>query len=453
MLFNSLTFILIFLPVLLVCYFFVNDKNKNYILLIFSILFYAWGEPKFIFLILLSIFINYYFSKYISKSKKKKTLLILSLFLNFLLLFVFKYLNSFIGIFEIILNRDFTDLNIILPIGISFYTFQVVSYIIDVYRGDVKPAEGIVSLANYLLFFPQLIAGPIVRYTDINKQFKKRVNSLENVCDGIRLFIIGLSKKVIISNSVGYIVDNIFIVDTRIDMFAIIFGMLSFTIQIYYDFSGYSDMALGLAKMFGFNIKENFNYPYISKSISEFWRRWHISLGTWFKDYVYIPLGGSRVSEIKWIRNIFIVWILTGIWHGNTLNFLIWGVYFAVLLVIEKLFNKYICKIPNFIRWLVTFLCINFGFLIFRISDINSYTYVNRSFLDFVRNYYYLINYIPYLILGYIFMFPIYSKIDDKFKNNNLYLFAKDIVLILLFVLCIFGIVSNSYSPFIYFNF
>ena len=222
MLFNSLTFILIFLPVLLVCYFFVNDKNKNYILLIFSILFYAWGEPKFVFLILLSIFINYYFSKYISKSKKKKTLLILSLFLNFLLLFVFKYLNSFIGIFEIILNRDFAYLNIILPIGISFYTFQVVSYIIDVYRGDVKPAEGIVSLANYLLFFPQLIAGPIVRYTDINKQFKKRVNSLENVCDGIRLFIIGLSKKVIISNSVGYIVDNIFIVDTRIDMFAII---------------------------------------------------------------------------------------------------------------------------------------------------------------------------------------------------------------------------------------
>lgn len=453
MLFNSLTFILIFLPLLLFCYFFVNKKLKNYILLMFSIVFYAWGEPKFIFLILLSIIINYYFSIFISKSKKRKSLFVISLLLNFFLLFVFKYFESFVNFFELLFNRDFINLNIMLPIGISFYTFQVVSYIIDVYKKNIKPADSVISLANYLLFFPQLIAGPIVRYEDINEQFIKRSHSVDNVCDGFRLFIIGLSKKVIISNSVGYIVDNIFIADTHIDMFAIILGMLSFTIQIYYDFSGYSDMAIGLAKMFGFHIKENFNYPYISKSISEFWRRWHISLGTWFKDYVYIPLGGSRVSKLKWIRNIFIVWILTGIWHGNTFNFVIWGVYFATLIVIEKLLDKFIKKMPDFVRWLVTFLFINIGFLIFRISDVSNYTYINRSFLDFIRNYYYLLNYVPYLILGYIFMFPVFPKIEKKLENNNLYLFIKDLILMLLFILCIFGIISNSYSPFIYFNF
>ena len=324
MVFSSLSFLFLFLPILLVIYFIAKGKYKNYILLFFSLIFYSWGEPKYVFLMIISILLNYFFALRIEKENNKKIVLIISIFTNLGLLFYFKYWNFFSSNLNSLFHISLKRIENVLPIGISFYTFQELSYLIDVYRKKIKAQKNIFILGTYIAFFPQLIAGPIVRYKDIEKQLKKRIHSMDKFCDGARRFIIGFSKKIIIANNVAIVSDCIFSQITDLGFTMIVIGTIAFSIQIYYDFSGYSDMTIGLAKMFGFEIKENFNYPYSAISIKDFWKRRHISLSSWFKEYVYIPLGGNRVNKIKLIRNILIVWILTGLWHGANWNYIIW---------------------------------------------------------------------------------------------------------------------------------
>ena len=466
MLFSSLTFIFIFLPIILIIYYLSKDKYKNYILLLFSLIFYSWGEPKYIILMLLSIIVNYFFAIFIDKSDKKikRLILILSIGFNIGLLFLFKYLGFFTNNISSIFNLNMPIINIELPIGISFYTFQILSYVVDVYRKDVKVQKNIFTLGTYIALFPQLIAGPIVRYSTVEKELKTRKHSLEKFCNGLRRFIIGLGKKVIIANNVALIADTIFnsAISNNYNGFVLIIATLAYTMQIYFDFSGYSDMAIGLGKMFGFEFLENFNYPYISRSITDFWRRWHMSLSSFFRDYVYIPLGGNRVNKLKWIRNILIVWSLTGLWHGAEWNFVIWGIYFAIILLIEKLFlQKTLNKLPKIVGWLYAFILINIGWIIFRAESIELLTYIFKNIFildtstlyDFLAANYNLVNYFIFIILGFVLSFPIYRKIDVKLEKNNFYLFFKDIFLILILIFCICTLISNSYNPFIYFRF
>ena len=467
MLFSSLTFLIIFLPILLVIYYISKDKYRNIILFIFSLLFYAWGEPKYIFLMLLSIVINYFLAIFIDKFKSKnnkRIIMILAVIFNVSLLFVFKYLNFFITNINSLFNTNLGLLNITLPIGISFYTFQILSYVIDVYKKEVSVQKNIISLGTYIALFPQLIAGPIVRYSTIEDELNNRKVTYDKFLSGVKRFIIGLSKKVIIANNMAMIADTIFNSPSvsEYNFLLILLATLSYTFQIYFDFSGYSDMAIGLGKMFGFEFLENFNYPYISKSITEFWRRWHISLSTWFRDYVYIPLGVNRCSKPRWIFNTFIVWLLTGLWHGDSWNFIIWGLYFFVILMIEKLFlHKLLDKLPKFINWIYSFILINFGWLIFRVENVNTLFKLIKNIFTFnkgnlyleIAHNYYLIQYLPFLLLAFIFSMPIIKYLDNKITNNNLKSIISNIMLILLFVTCIIFLINNSYNPFIYFRF
>ena len=332
MIFSSITFICYFLPLLLLTYFVVSKKYKNLVLLIFSLIFYFLGEPKYIIVLLLSCIINYYLSKIIDKNKYRKIFLIIAVIYNVGQLLIFKYTDFFIENINNIINSNISYLYIIMPIGISFFTFQALGYIIDVYNKKHKPASKLVNFMTYICLFPQLVAGPIVRYSDIEKELINRESNFDLFSEGIKRFTIGLSKKVLLANVLGEFAKKL-ITDTLLSSWL---RPILYTLQIYFDFSGYSDMAIGLGLMFGFRFLENFNYPLIASSITDFWRRWHISLSSWFKDYVYIPLGGNRVSKIKWIRNIFVVWFLTGFWHGASWNFIIWGLYFGIILVIEK---------------------------------------------------------------------------------------------------------------------
>jgi len=461
MLFSSLSFLFVFLPITLFIYYIAKDSYKNYILLFASLVFYSWGEPKYIILMLLSIIINYFIALLIDKFRKhKKCILTLGIIVNIAIIFIFKYFNFFTSIVNNIFNTKIMPVNILLPLGISFYTFQILSYIIDVYRGEIKVQKNILLLATYISLFPQLIAGPIVRYSDVEKQLAKRKHNLEKFAEGIRKFILGLGKKVIIANQVAIISDHILNLASKNSYTGIILiiGIIAYNIQLYFDFSGYSDMAIGLGKMFGFDFLENFNYPYVSKSVFEFWKRWHISLGTWFKYYVYIPLGGSRGKILKTIRNLFIVWIIAGLWHGANWNFLILGIYYFIVIVIEKLLSdKLLIKIPRVIRWLFTIIAVFIGNFTTKFDDLESLLYVfknvfkNSSFS--INEYYYLINYIPYLLLGIILSFPIYSFINNKFNNNFLYVFFNNIFLMLILVVSICFLINQSYNPFIYFRF
>lgn len=469
MLFSSLTFIFIFLPATLAIYYLAKEKYRNYILLAVSLLFYSWGEPRFIALMILSIVANYIFALLIDKFKAKKQrhirrlFFILSLVFNIGMLFGFKYFNFFAASANRFLAFNIPMLNITLPIGISFYTFQILSYVIDVYRKKVPVQKNIFWLGAYISFFPQLIAGPIVRYETIMSQLKKRQHSLDKFTAGLRRFIVGFMKKVIIANNVALIADTVF--DSahfgELGGVLVLLALLAYTVQIYYDFSGYSDMAIGLGKMFGFDFLENFNYPYISQSITDFWRRWHISLGSWFRDYVYIPLGGNRVPKWRWVLNIMIVWALTGLWHGASWNFILWGLYFGVVLLIEKLFlGKLLAKIPAFFRWLYAFFLINVGWLLFRLTSLGAIkvaltqiiTFKSSDFVGFLVDNYSAVNNIFYLILGIVFMFPI-SGIFKKIKQNPVALFFYDFLLVIGFIFSIMLLINNSYNPFIYFRF
>ena len=466
MLFSSMTFLFIFLPLVIFVYFIADNRIKNYVLLVASLIFYSWGEPKYIILMILSIIVNYLLALMIDKFKKKnlkKIILIVSIVFNIGLLFTFKYFDFFARNVNNFFDLKIPFLNLTLPIGISFYTFQILSYVVDVYKGDIKVQKNIFILGTYIALFPQLIAGPIVRYSTIEKQLVKREHSFSKVCDGLRRFLVGFIKKVLIANNVALIADTIFNSNNIANYGAgiLLIALLSYTIQIYYDFSGYSDMAIGLGKIFGFDFLENFNYPYSSLSITDFWRRWHISLSSWFRDYVYIPLGGNRCSKIKWIFNILVVWLLTGFWHGASWNFIIWGFYYAVILLIEKLFlHKILDKLPKVIRFIYMFILVNFGWLIFRVENLkklhivikNIFSFKASNYVSFLLEYHSLINNIIFLILGLIFMFPI-VKVFKKFENNKIYGIIRDIVLIGLFLISLCSLINNSYNPFIYFRF
>ena len=477
MLFSSLTFIFIFLPLVLGIYFISKDKYKNTILLVFSLFFYAWGEPKYIILMIFSIIFNYFFGllidKYRTNNKLSVALLIFDIAINLLMLIMFKYSNFLVNTINDIFNLNITSISIFnknilkltLPIGISFYTFQMLSYIIDLYKGEVKVQKNILSLGTYIAFFPQLIAGPIVRYETIENELKNRTHTFNKFVFGLKRFIIGLGKKVILANNLAFVADQI-IDSGNISNYGTIIvwiAMFAYALQIYYDFSGYSDMAIGLGKMFGFTFLENFNYPYISKSITDFWRRWHISLSSWFRDYVYIPLGGNRVKKSRWVFNIMVVWMLTGLWHGASWNFVLWGLYFGIILLIEKFFlHKILDKLPNILRWLYSMILIIVGWTIFRNEDITlvldllkkMFIFEKTNWLDFIRMNYHLINYVLYFVLGIICMFPFFGKfIEKNQKKEGIMHFLSNAFILFIFVLCILFLIKSSYNPFIYFRF
>ena len=336
MVFSSISFLFYFLPVVLLCYFLASRKAKNFVLLVASLFFYFYGEPKYILVFLASIGLNYFFGRKIEDSKQhKKLYLIIDLILNFGMLFYFKYFNFSITILNDIFGTDFSLWNIVMPIGISFFTFQATSYTIDIYRGKVSSAPSIWTFATYLSLFPQLIAGPIVRYETVADELEHRKETSREIANGIRRFIIGLAKKVLLANVLGTLASTLGGLE-EISLASSWVHALALTLQLYFDFSGYSDMAIGMGLMFGFHFLENFNYPLIANSLTDFWRRWHISLSSWLKDYIYIPLGGSRVPFWKYCRNILLTWLATGLWHGANWNFVLWGLFFAVFLIIEK---------------------------------------------------------------------------------------------------------------------
>lgn len=465
MLFTSISFLYYFLPALIIIYFITPKKYKNIILLIASLLFYFYGEPKYVFLMIAEIIIAYIGAILIDKYKNQsKNILITTLFIHVFLLIIFKYTDFIIQTINDISNANIKLLNIALPIGISFYTFQIISYIIDVYNGKVNVQKNIIKLATYVSLFPQLVAGPIVRYQTVEKELDDRVHSFNNFAYGIRRFTIGLAKKVLIANALGELCSKAFLADEKTIVFFWIFG-ISYMLQLYFDFSAYSDMAIGLGRIFGFHFPENFNYPYISKSITEFWRRWHISLSTWFKDYVYIPLGGNREGKYKQIRNILIVWLLTGIWHGANWTFLIWGLLFGIILIIEKIWlNKFMEKLPSFIRRIYVLFIVMILFIIFN-SDNMSVALTNIKGLfgmngeAFVNDYtlHYLKSYLPVLIIALLGSTPFIKILIDKLRKNkyvnNIINILEPILIVVILVVVTSYLIDNSYNPFLYFRF
>ena len=463
MLFTSISFLYYFLPTIIILYFITPKKYRNYILLIFSIIFYMYGEPKYVILMLVEILVAYFGALLIDKYKSKEIFLV-TIIIHIGLLCVFKYTDLFIGTINSIFKTNISFLNIALPIGISFYTFQILSYVIDVYRGKVKVQKNILKLATYVSLFPQLIAGPIVRYETICDELDNRDETIEKFSLGVRRFIIGLAKKVLIANMLGELCTKFSLVDERSVLFYWIFA-ISYMLQVYFDFSAYSDMAIGLGKMFGFTFLENFNYPFISKSITEFWRRWHISLSSWFKDYVYIPLGGSRKGTLKLVRNILIVWFLTGIWHGAAYNFILWGLFIGVFLVIEKLWlSKYISKLPKFLRNIYVLFIIMISFIMFNAGSINEAFFNIKGLFGlnkevFINNYtiYYLKSYLIVLIIAIFGATPLFKNIIEKLKKskclNKIVNVLEPIFLVILLLLVTAYLIDSSYNPFLYFRF
>ncbi len=458
MVFSSISFLFFFLPLLFICYFLAPKKFKNTILLIFSLIFYFFGEKWYVLLLLLSCLINYICGLLIEKGNKK-IVLIIGLILNIGLLIYFKYTNFFLTTFTNLFHLNNITLNIILPLGISFFTFQNISYLIDVYRSDVKAQKNFLTYCTYITLFPQLVAGPIVRYKDVCEELENRKESFELFSEGVKRFILGLGKKVLIADTLYHTYTSI--LGSEMSVLSYWLVALCFTFQIYYDFSGYSDMAIGLGKMFGFNFKENFNYPLISSSITEFWRRWHMSLSSFFKDYVYIPLGGNRGSIIKHIRNIFVVWLLTGFWHGADWNFIIWGLYFFIFLILEKFLLKKYLKGGVFSH-LYTFIIVLISFVIFSISDLQSLltflkglTGIGAKPINF-ESIYYLKNNIVVILIALVGMGPLLKNCINKLKKgklNNLLVWTNLIYIFIIFFLSIARIISSSFNPFIYFRF
>ena len=458
MVFSSISFLFFFLTLLFLSYFLVPKKYRNNVLLIFSLIFYYMGEKWYVFLLLLSCLVNYIIGLLLQK-KRKKLYLIIGLVFNIGLLFYFKYTNFFLETFNNIFNFNLPMLKIILPLGISFFTFQNISYLIDVYRKSVLPEKSFLRYATYITLFPQLVAGPIVRYQDVALELETRQESFELFSVGVKRFVIGLAKKVLIADTIYHVYTNI--LGFNMSAFSYILVAICFTLQIYYDFSGYSDMAIGLGKMFGFNFKENFNYPLIASSITDFWRRWHISLSSFFKDYVYIPLGGNKCSKIKNIRNIFIVWALTGFWHGASWNFIMWGIYFFVFLILEKfILKKYLKK--NFIAYIYTFIIVVISFVIFSITDLNElFSFLKGMMGIGVPLYnkevlYLLRNNLVILVIAFLGISPFLKNKINSLKKGKLekVIEGGEIIFILgIFILVVASIVSSSFNPFIYFRF
>ena len=461
MLFSSIFFIFYFLPVVLFLYYAVPKKAKNTVLLIASIIFYSWGEPVYVFLMIFSAIFNYFMAIDITREKKKgkKATLIFTVVMNLLILGFFKYygflLDTVGALFGI--NINYTPLP--LPIGISFYTFQAMSYIFDVYRNNVKVQINPLKFTLYLSLFPQLIAGPIVKYKDVAEQLDNRVINLDLIGQGVLRFIIGLGKKVILANSLGALFDTVRALDSDMSVLAAWLGIAAYTLQIYFDFSGYSDMAIGLGKMMGFHFMENFNYPYVSKSITEFWRRWHISLSTWFREYVYIPLGGNRVKVHRHIINLLIVWGLTGLWHGASWNFVAWGLYYGVLLILEKyVFGKYMEKAPVWVRHIYTMVIVMIGWVFFSIESISEAggyladmfflggePVINSEFIYLLRT-----NLLMVLIASICAGPRPYRKFMELLNRIPV---LGMVLLFGLFIITIAFLIFSSYNPFLYFRF
>lgn len=454
-----------FLPFVLTLYYITPRRFRNLTLFIVDLVFYAWGEPWLVILMLFSILLNYTSGILIGINREKKGLarfiFILSVILNLGLLGFFKY-AGFIGetLNMVMPFLNIPILEIALPIGISFYTFQTMSYTIDVYKNTVKVQKNIITFGTYVSLFPQLIAGPIVRYEDVAEQLMHRKETLQGFTDGVKLFLIGLSKKVLLANEMGNLWDAVRESGTQSGALGSWVGIIAYTFQIYFDFCGYSEMAMGLGKMFGFDFLKNFDYPYISKSITEFWRRWHISLGTWFREYVYIPLGGNRKGLYRQIINIAVVWFLTGLWHGASWNFILWGLYFGVLLMIEKLFMlKVLKKAPAIISHIYSIIIILFGWVLFYFENLNEMgiflarMFGSNGFMMSGDISVKIISYIPLLIVSAITSTPLISKLYHKIKNKPILYVIDNAGCVLALLLCTAALVSSDYNPFLYYKF
>ncbi len=454
-----------FLPFVLTLYYITPRRFRNLTLFIVDLVFYAWGEPWLVILMLFSILLNYTSGILIGINREKKGLarfiFILSVILNLGLLGFFKY-AGFIGetLNMVMPFLNIPILEIALPIGISFYTFQTMSYTIDVYKNTVKVQKNIITFGTYVSLFPQLIAGPIVRYEDVAEQLMHRKETLQGFTDGVKLFLIGLSKKVLLANEMGNLWDAVRESGTQSGALGSWVGIIAYTFQIYFDFCGYSEMAMGLGKMFGFDFLKNFDYPYISKSITEFWRRWHISLGTWFREYVYIPLGGNRKGLYRQIINIAVVWFLTGLWHGASWNFILWGLYFGVLLMIEKLFMlKVLKKAPAIISHIYSIIIIIFGWVLFYFENLNEMgiflarMFGSDGFMMSGDISVKIISYIPLLIVSAITSTPLISKLYHKIKSKPILYVIDNAGCVLALLLCTAALVSSDYNPFLYYKF
>ena len=469
MVFSSITFLFYFLPIVLLSYYLVPKKVKNIVLLISSLFFYFWGEPKNILIMILMIFVSYIGGLVIDKLREKKSKFIkLFLFIIIVIdlsaLFYFKYIDFLIRNINLYLEQKIDLIGVILPIGISFFTFQIISYLIDVYRGDTKVQKNIFKLALYVSLFPQLIAGPIVRYKDVAEQIDERTHTIEKFSNGIRRFVIGLSKKVLIANILGELAGAFGTSSDGTIVFYWLYAIANM-LQIYFDFSGYSDMAIGLGKMFGFEFLENFNYPYIATSITDFWRRWHMSLSSWFKDYVYIPLGGNRKGLKRQIINIFIVWFLTGLWHGANWNFILWGVYFGTILLIEKVFLlKVLDKTPKVINRIYVLFTVLISFILFSNEDLNiALQNIKGLFVSdvgFISNVslYYLTSYLVVILIGIIGSTPLLKNLINKLSSKNEKIkkvinVLEPVVLTMLLIISVSYIIDGSFNPFLYFRF
>lgn len=472
MVFSSFVFLLAFLPIVLLLYYLCPARLRNLVLLVFSLVFYAWGEPVYVLIMLFSIVFDYANGRLIEHFKNKncpgkaKAALIVDLCGNLAILGFFKYTDFVIGSINSITGAGLSLLHIALPIGISFYTFQTMSYTIDVYRGEVAAQKNILTFATYVTLFPQLIAGPIVQYKTIAEQMEHRKENTSDFSEGIHRFMIGLGKKVLIANNIGALWDAIAVLPVDgLTAGTAWLGALAYTFQIYFDFSGYSDMAIGLGKMFGFHFLENFNYPYISKSITEFWRRWHISLSSWFKEYVYIPLGGNRCKIAKQIRNILVVWMLTGIWHGANWNYVLWGCYYGALLLIEKLvLKKVLNRLPGIIQRIYTMFFVVIGWIIFKCEDMAyGISYLKAMFGGFGQGLwnnetiYLLGNYAVLFVLAILGSTMLPKKAAGVVLGGRKRTWAENVIYIafyaVIFFVSVAYLVDATYNPFLYFRF
>lgn len=470
MLFSSITFLFLFLPVTVLIYYLVPQKTKNLVLLIASLFFYAWGEPVYVVLMILSILLNFFCGKDIGEKRadpvRAKRSLIFAVVMNVLILGFFKYYGLLMETLNVLFPYEIPYRELVLPIGISFYTFQELSYLIDIYRGNAKPQQRLLPFALYISMFPQLIAGPIVRYVDIEAQLQNRIMSMRKFGQGVMYFIVGFAKKVVLADSIGALYDQI--TELPIGSFSALtawVGCLAFAFQIYFDFSGYSDMAIGLGKMFGFEFRKNFQYPYIAKNIGEFWRRWHIFLGTWFREYVYIPLGGNKCPASRHMLNLLIVWALTGLWHGAQWNFLVWGLYYGVILILERyVWGRALGRLPGFVQHIYTFVLVLIGWVFFFSPSLGAaMDYLGVMFgagasawIDRQGFYFLLTHWLLFLlcVIGSSLRgMNILRLLTCSYESRRIRQIAACVVYIGMFLVSLAFLVTESFHPFLYFRF
>lgn len=464
MVFSSLVFMFAYLPITLLAYYLVPRQGRNIFLFIVNLIFYGWGEPRLVLLMVFNIFFNYIggwlVDKYRADAKKKKLFLILTCVLDIGILAVFKYTGMITETLNMLPFLNIPELQISLPIGISFYTFQTMSYVIDVYRDDAPVSKSFINFGTYVALFPQLIAGPIVRYRDVAEQLVNRRETLEMFTRGVKLFMVGLAKKVIIANTMGTLTTNIFATTDENGVVGTWVGMIAYTFQIYFDFSGYSDMACGLGNMLGFEFLKNSNYPYIAKSITDFWRRWHISLSTWFKEYVYIPLGGNRKGVKRQILNLLIVWGLTGLWHGAAYNFVLWGLYYGFLLILEKfVLKKFLDRLPSFVQHIYTLFIIIIGWGLFYFTDVGQlgefmvdlFNFGNGICGDQAFNL--IMSNLPMLIIAAVASTPLATMLYTRFEHRRFMWIPETLYCMGVLAVSTASLVNQSYNPFLYFRF